>query len=464
MAESKIPTTVKNKELVAKRREQIVLAAIKLFSRKGFHKTNLRELAEEAGISHGNIYDYVGTKQDIFFLIHEFINNLAIEKINRSTENIKDPFEKLRRMVRTEFELMHEWSDAILLIYQETHILDKSLLKPLLKRERERVSKFEQNIQQCVKKGQLRDCNIRVAANLIKSMTETWVAKRWDLRGHVDRMEMEKAILDVVFNGLLKDKSIAAADVWERKGLQGKSALVINGSTLLGKAISFSLVSHGVRLAIHTDDDLIEDREYPISQPEKLKETKIYSSKDYGPITQKLFKQIQDEFGPIDVIIHDLGINTKKVFSTQRKQEKKALVCQSLQENFDCAQRLAICIEEEMIRNGSGRIVYLAPWAWDKIVDPICYQATKAGIVGLTKILAKRVANALINVNCIIPGFIGGVRPMKVEKKKSSGVIKYIPMGRIGEISDVLEAVYFLISDKSKYLTGQVLRITGGLE
>ena len=75
-----IPTKVKNKKLVEKRREQIVLAAIKLFAQKGFHKTSLRDLAEEAGISHGNFYDYIGTKQDIFFLIHEFINRIASEE------------------------------------------------------------------------------------------------------------------------------------------------------------------------------------------------------------------------------------------------------------------------------------------------------------------------------------------------------------------------------------------------
>jgi len=65
-----IPTTIKNQKLVEKRREQILLAAIRLFSRKGFHKTNLRELAEEAGLSAGNIYDYVSSKEDIFYLIH----------------------------------------------------------------------------------------------------------------------------------------------------------------------------------------------------------------------------------------------------------------------------------------------------------------------------------------------------------------------------------------------------------
>jgi len=79
-----IPTTIKSKELVEKKREQIVLAAIKLFAKKGFHKATLRELSEVAGISHCNIYDYVSTKEDIFFLLHEFMDKLATEAQRRS--------------------------------------------------------------------------------------------------------------------------------------------------------------------------------------------------------------------------------------------------------------------------------------------------------------------------------------------------------------------------------------------
>ena len=78
----KIPTTIKSKELVVKRREQIVLAAINLFAKKGFHKATLRDLSEESGISHGNIYDYVGNKEDIFSLLHEFMDKLATDALH----------------------------------------------------------------------------------------------------------------------------------------------------------------------------------------------------------------------------------------------------------------------------------------------------------------------------------------------------------------------------------------------
>lgn len=455
---SVVPTKVKNKELVAKRREQIVLAAIKLFSRKGFHQTNLRELAEESGISHGNIYDYIGSKQDIFFLIHEFIDNIAIEENNRSTENVDDPLEKLRRMVKAEFKLMHEWSDAVLLLYQETHILDAPLMKALLKRERVRVFKIEEVLKEGINKGQLRTFNTRVAANLIKSMVDTWVVKRWDLRGYIDRMEMEKAILDVAFNGLLAGKAPGQGGLWENGDLRGKSVLILSGESLLAKAISFSLLTRGVRLAIQTSGGLGESREYPIPEPERWEEVKIYSSKKYGQLTAKLFNEIVDDFGHIDIIIHDLGITTKETASIKRESS-----ADELQNKFSCAQDLAISIEKEMRKARSGRLLYLAPWAWDKFVDPLRYETVKAGAEALTKGMAQEMSGVSVNVNCIIPGFIGGVRPLGIEKKMSSRATEEIPMGYLGEISDVLDAVWFLISDKSKYLTGQVLRVSGGM-
>lgn len=458
---SVIPTKVKSKKLVEKRREQIILAAIKLFAQKGFHKTSLRDLAEEAGTSHGIFYDYIGTKQDIFFLIHEFVNNLALEEINRSIKNIDDPMEKLRRMVRAEFKLMHEWSDAILLLYQETHILDKPLLKALLKRERARVLKIEEVLEECIKKGQLREFNTRVAANLIKSMTEAWVVKRWDLRGHIDRIEMEKAIFDLAFSGLLEEKNPALGGLRELGDLEGKSVLVLNGVSLLGKAISFSLLSRGVRLGIQTSDGLGENREFPVPEPERWQETRTYSSKDYGELTATLFKQIVDDFGHIDIIIHDLGISTKEMPSDKRKRLSPA---KELQNNLHCAQDLASSIEKEMRKRRAGRILYLAPWAWDKFLDPLRYQTIKAGTEALTKGMANKMSDVSVNVNCIIPGFIGGVRPSSTEKRMSSRATEEIPMGFLGEISDVLDSVWFLISDKSKYLTGQVLRVSGGMD
>jgi NAD(P)-dependent dehydrogenase (short-subunit alcohol dehydrogenase family)/AcrR family transcriptional regulator len=454
-----IPTTIKNKELVEKRREQIVLAAINLFAKKGFHKATLRELSEVAGISHGSIYDYVGTKEDIFFLLHEFMDKLATDALHRSMENIDDPFEKLRRMVRSEFNLMYQWADAILLIYQECHILDKPLLKRLLKRESAHIRLYEIVLQECIKKGLLLDCNTKAIANLIKAMVDAWVLKRWDLREHVTQSEMERSILDLVFNGLINVKGSKSRDLEGMDPLEGKVILFVNGETVLGEATSSFLLSKGAKVAIYIDG-VKGDKDFPALMKKRSEKVHFYSAKEYGPITQNLLRQIVDDFGPLDIVIQDLGIGNVEIRTSDRDMTSAG---QRLETNFSCAQDLTKTLETEMNKNGCGRILYLAPWAWDRYADPLRYETVKRGAITLTQTMAKIMAPSRVTVNCIIPGFIRTIRPSMIEKDLGVELMGEIPLGYLGEISNVLTAVSFLISDSSEYLTGQVLEVAGGI-
>jgi len=455
-----IPTTIKSKELVEKRREQIVRAAIKLFAKKGFHKATLRELSEEAGISHGNIYDYVGTKEDIFFLLHEFMDKVVTDALHRSIENIDDPVEKLRRMVRSEFNLMYQWADAILLIYQECHILNKPLLKKLLKRESAHIQLYELALEDCVKKGLMRDCNTRAIANLIKAMVDTWVLKRWDLKEHVTQSEMERSILDLVFNGLINVKDSKSRDLESMDSLKGKVILFVNGETVLGEATSSFLISKGAKLAIYIYG-VKGDKDFPASMQKRSEKVCFYPAKEYGPITQNLLRQIVDDFGPLDIVIQDLGISNIEIKTSDRNISSAG---QKLETNFSFVQDISKTLETEMNNNGCGRILYLAPWAWDRYADPLRYETVKSGTIALTQTMAKIMAPLRVTVNCIIPGFIGGIRSSKIEKDRGAESVVKIPFGYLGEISDVLTAVSFLISDSSKYLTGQVLEVAGGID
>ncbi len=455
-----IPTTVKSKELVEKRREQIVLAAIKLFSKKGFYKSTLRELSEEAGISHGNIYDYVGTKEDIFFLLHEYLDRLATDALHRSIKNIDDPLEKLRRMVRTEFNLMYEWADAILLIYQECHVLKKPFLKQLLQREGSHMRLYEQVLEECIQKKQLRDFNVRAVANLIKSMADAWVLKRWDLRNHLTQLEMEKAILDLVFFGLIRGSGLESRAIEDTGSLKGKQVLVVNGGTVLGGAISSFLFSKNAKVAIHVSGPG-RDIGTQASMREKAENVKLYPEKKYGPMTSHLFKQIVDDLGSIDIFIQDLGISD--IESTAPKKDIH-IGSRRLEMNLSCAQDLSSVLEDELITRGWGNILYLTPWSWDKHLDPVRYETVKAGTIALTRTLAKRLAPARINVNCIVPGYIGGIKNLKIQEGKTSELVKNIPMRRLGELPDILETAHFLISGSSKYVTGQALAVAGGLD
>jgi AcrR family transcriptional regulator len=232
----------KSKKLGEKRREQIVYGAIKLFAEKGFHKTTIRDLANETGLSQGNIYYYVKNKEDIFFLIHQYLSEVTTETLLHSIENIDDPIEKLRRLIQAEFNTVDQLSDAILLLYRETYILNRRYLKETLQKERARIEIFETTINECIQSGQLTACNTRMLSNMIKSMIDGWALKRWDLRGYVDRSEAEQNIMDLVFHGLPRSDHADSTVPVDTTDLVDKTVLVINAGTMLGTGIISFLI------------------------------------------------------------------------------------------------------------------------------------------------------------------------------------------------------------------------------
>jgi AcrR family transcriptional regulator len=200
-----IPTTIKNEARVQRKREQIVLAAIRVFSEKGYHETTLRDLSKETGISHGNIYDYIASKEDILFLIHQFIADQIDSELTGVTKEIDDPVEKLYEMVRCEFRFIYKWEDAILLLYQEGHVLRGEYLHNLLKREQDHYAKYETVLEECIERQRLPACNVRVIATFIKTMIDSLAVKRWNLKKHASYSEVEKCLLDFVFNRLMNN-------------------------------------------------------------------------------------------------------------------------------------------------------------------------------------------------------------------------------------------------------------------
>ncbi|MCF8079155.1 MAG: SDR family oxidoreductase [Desulfobacterales bacterium] len=451
-----VPTTVKNEELVRRRREQIVLAAIKLFSKKGFHGTTLRELSEKAGLSHGNIYDYVGSKEDIFFLLHEYVVELVDVALNQSVEDVVDPVEKLRRMLRSEFNVMYEWADAILLIYQESHILKNTpLMKEFLRTEGEHIGKIERVLIECSESGVCQCANPRTVANLIKIMADSWVLKRWDLRDHVSQLEMEQSILSLALNGLLFQEGSCRKVENDYFSLHGKLALVINSTTLLGEAVCAHLLLKGCSV-VRCDALDSQAYELGIFAANGRKEKVSFRFDIQDLVGSRIFETVKREAGPIDLLIHDLGLGSVSARGVKNSDEAVRW-----RENLRFAEEMACPIQQEAARNGRRKILYLAPWAWDRYFDPFQYETIKAGTISLTRIQSKKLASFKTNVNCIVPGFIGANRPTSIQNEME--VTAEIPLGRLGEIADLIESVCFLLSDSAKYVTGQVLEVAGGL-
>jgi NAD(P)-dependent dehydrogenase (short-subunit alcohol dehydrogenase family)/AcrR family transcriptional regulator len=461
----KIPTTIKNRQLVQKRRGQIVVAATKLFSEKGFHKTTIAELANEAGLSYGNIYDYIGSKEDIFSLIHDYAASSAMAALRSSIRNVSSPIEKLRRIIRAEFNLMDNLSDSILLLYQESHILSKPYLHKLLSKEREHLNLIEQAIEESIKAGQLSECNVRLTANLIKSMIDSWIIKRWDLRGFADRLEAERSILGFIFNGLSsKHPSSENGNLTDCRpnveapfGMQGQVALLVNSGTPIGTALCQAFLKAGVRLAVYSISEIAR-RDNPAPCRSNSDQLRFYSKTHDGPMNPFLFKSIEKDIGHIDLYIHDLGIGRLEIGDATTTRSSK-----NIRSNLRSAEKIAAHLNPNSKSGLPSRIVYIAPWAWDQYEDPICYVTVKGSAIALTKSLAMQMAPSGSTVNCVVPGFLKTARPSSLQKKFSQMVQANIPVGSLGEIRDVVEAIFFFIGASAKYVTGQTLCANGGM-
>jgi 3-oxoacyl-[acyl-carrier protein] reductase len=265
-------------------------------------------------------------------------------------------------------------------------------------------------------------------------------------------------ILDLAFDVLLKERKAASGFLGRMQCLEGKSVLLINGGTNMSDEISVFLESKGARVAVY-GKHFQKAGKRPSFTQKKAGNISFYSGGKDGFITEEVLAQIINEFGAIDIVIHDLGTDD---FQANRKNTNKRRG-EGLEANLRCAWNLAGMIEKQITNGMQGKFIYIAPWAWDRLADPHRYETVKAGSVALTRFMAKNLAPYRANVNCIVPGFILPSFFSKLNKEKADELSEEIPFGRLGEIADITETVLFLARNESKYLSGQILEVTGGL-
>jgi len=200
-----IPTNIKNKSLVKKRRQQIYDAAMKLFPQKGYSATTLREISKESGIALGNIYDYIRTKEDILYIIQEKATEM-IENFILIQDSNSNPKERLIKLINCEIDMVYKYQNEIMLIYQESHTWSKDLLYNSLANEKRRIKHYERVIAQGIKEGVFKSFNPRIIANMIVMVVNTWVLRRWDIPKKVNIEELRSCVLDVVLNGIVSCK------------------------------------------------------------------------------------------------------------------------------------------------------------------------------------------------------------------------------------------------------------------
>ena len=172
-------------------------------------------------------------------------------------------------------------------------------------------------------------------------------------------------------------------------------------------------------------------------------------------------KRIATEQGRIDVLVNNAGIALDGLMLRAKKEDWSRTLDVNLSGAFHCTKACS----RHLLRAEAGRIINISSVVGEQgNVGQVSYSAAKAGLIGMTRTLAREFASRAVTVNCVTPGFIEtDMTKDLVQGEVREALLKQIPLGRIGSADDVAEAVRFLASPRSSYITGQVLRVNGGL-
>jgi 3-oxoacyl-[acyl-carrier protein] reductase len=243
--------------------------------------------------------------------------------------------------------------------------------------------------------------------------------------------------------------------------LHGLKALVTGASRGIGKEIAISLAEAGASVAINYRSS--EEGATEVAQKIESKGVSswIYPAdiSDYNE-TMKMKKQIEKYFGNIDILVNNAGVNVDKLFVKMDQEAWSKVIAVNLNGVFNCCN----VFKDDLMESNQGRIINITSIVGQMgNVGQVNYAASKAGIIGLTKALAKEFARKEITVNAIAPGFIETDMLSNVPDKVKEKILTQIPANRFGQPTEVAHAVLYLASNEAAYVTGHVLNINGGM-
>lgn len=240
-----------------------------------------------------------------------------------------------------------------------------------------------------------------------------------------------------------------------------KVALITGATRGIGKQIAITLAKSGYDIAINyrtENDDLANTKE-------EIEKNNVKCLAVKGDVAvfedcEKFVEEVVKEFGKIDVLVNNAGITRDTLLMRMKKEDFKSVINTNLVGTFNVTKNVI----SHMLKARLGRIINISSVVGvSGNAGQTNYAASKAGIIGFTKSLAKEVASRNILVNAVAPGFIetGMTDVLKDEIKQD--IEKNIPLKRIGTPEDVANVVKFLASEDSSYITGQVLHVDGGM-
>ncbi len=241
---------------------------------------------------------------------------------------------------------------------------------------------------------------------------------------------------------------------------KGQSALVTGGARGIGKSICVRLAREGVNIAVA--DVMLDAAEETAGELEGMGVKAIAVGMDVsnGQSVAASIKEVAEKLGRIDILINNAGITRDALVMRMKEEDWDAVLNINLKSVYLCTKE----IFRTMSKQRYGRIVNIASIvAFMGNAGQANYSASKAGMIGLTKTTAREYASRGITINAVAPGFIITAMTEKLPEKVKEDMMSNIPLGSFGTAQDVAEAVTFLASPASGYITGQTIHVNGGL-
>ena len=242
--------------------------------------------------------------------------------------------------------------------------------------------------------------------------------------------------------------------------LKDAVAIVTGGSRGIGRAIATTLAREGATVIVCSRNlDAGKEAAEAIRSEGGQAHAHQVDVADADSVAE-LMKNVLKDFGRIDILVNNAGITADNLLLRLKESDWDRVIDTNLKGTFNCTKAAA----RAMLKQHSGRIINIA-----SVVGMIGnagqanYCASKAGIIGFTKSVARELASRNINVNCVAPGLIESEMTETFSQEAREKVLKLIPLGRMGEAEDVAEVVKFLAMPTSAYITGQVIRTDGGM-
>lgn len=240
-----------------------------------------------------------------------------------------------------------------------------------------------------------------------------------------------------------------------------KLAIITGGTRGIGKQIALTFAKEGYNIAINyrTENEDLKNTK------KEIEENNVKCFTFQGDVTnfkdcEQFVKQIVEEFGNIDVLVNNAGITRDTLLMRMKEEDFKQVIDTNLIGTFNVTKNVI----GNMIKARNGRIINISSVVGiSGNAGQTNYSASKAGIIGFTKSLAKEVASRNITVNAVAPGFIETQMTDVLKEDIKEEIAKKIPLKRMGTPQDVANVVKFLASNDSSYITGQVINIDGGM-